>query len=201
MQSRFLELFKSMAFCFAIVVPMAAAQGETLTFECEEQQFDSAGAPKENRKMTITYVGQDTGIAKLNATFGDIELPANFREADRDVDGEKVHLLGFSAFGKAEVLMPPKAAMETCIAEGSKRDGLALNPDTVTYYALQCMSKLKSDPNPISANIHVGLDIIGEDGGIVDVSRAYETPSELVGGTIELRESAIPPQCKLVSRN
>lgn len=199
MQSRFLVFIRFMMYSFAIITPVATTHAETISFECEEEQFNGIGTPSDNRKMTISYIGQDVGTVKMSTFYGDIELPANLHEADRDVDGKKIHVLGFSASGKAEVLMPPKSAMETCIADGAKRDALALSPDTLTYYAVQCRSKVKNDPKPISANVKVELGFTDQDGNVF-ITRTYEEPSTVVGGNITLDNSP-PPNCKLVSRN
>jgi hypothetical protein len=83
---------------------------ETVSFDCKQAPALYAEA------MTMVYEGDESGTLVVKAPFGEVSLPATKSEREGvDENGEKITATGIRAFGPANVLMPDKAAIESCV--------------------------------------------------------------------------------------
>lgn len=175
----------------------AVAHAETLTFHCQEQQFneaDQSGGPAE---LTLVYEGAESGILKVNASFGKVELPATLTEQDSDAAGTPVHVIGIRASGPVTALMPIKAEIEDCVAV--KAAGETLDADMAAYHVNSCRLKASRPAKPVAIAASLELTLLGPSGGVL-ISRTYDEPSDVVGGAITL-ETWPMPQCTLARRD
>lgn len=170
----------------------APASATSLAFACEELD---AGKPS---KMTIAYEGEASGTVKVTGSFGELTLPATMEKTEIDVEGQKVLQTGIRAFGTAQILMPGKVALETCIASkrqpGETDDILGL---------MGCRTTVEQAPS--EAKVSFELAFQGDAGDpfvylkrtYLEESSDYLSGSGSKGGFISI-ESVPPPSCKRV---
>lgn len=183
-------LASSLAISACLGAPPARA--ESLAFDCEELD---AGKPA---RMTITYEGDASGMAKVTGSFGEMSLPATKEETEIEVEGQKVMQTGIRAFGTTKILMPGKAALEACIA--AKRQ-----PDETDDILGLMACRTTVEPAPSEVKVSFELAFQGDAGDpFVYVKRTYlEESSDYLsgngtkGGFISI-ESVPPPSCKRI---
>ena len=95
------------------------------------------------------------------------------------------------------MLMPDKAALETCMRSKLK-PGEDKDDDLVLMSAMSCRSTTSVGAAPLPVQITVEFASTGPDMVYVYVQRTYEEPST-VGGKKLVIESVPPPLCRLGS--
>jgi hypothetical protein len=127
----------TLAFLVLIAAGGSPVFAATLAFKCIEKD---AGEPQP--EMTLLYEGDASGTLKVKASFGEMVLPATKEEREAvDADGKSYTATGIRAFGPATVLMPDKAAIETCVKAKLKPEEAQDEDIVATYWALAALPR------------------------------------------------------------
>ncbi|WP_146140191.1 hypothetical protein [Alsobacter soli] len=186
-------------------IPAWNAWAEQFTFSCQDDPYwvmpDPARKPD---RITITYVGDATGTLTVKAPYGELALPATMgrskQTAPRLNNGRPYTLVSFIAGGSARVVMPDKAAVETCTRTKLKPEELA-DKDLASMTIVGCMAQAKwsSGPVPIEATIRVAVMETApgqhEVSGVTYI-RTLTEPTSLPAGKIKIESL---PDCEVMA--
>ena len=175
--------FLSASFDFAFPV-----HAETLTFNCEDRSFGKTS------DLTLIYDGESSGTLKIKGSYGEMALPAS-KEDRTGEDGAKV--TGIRASGPATVLMPEKAAIETCVTGKLKPEELQ-DKDIVYATTGSCAASAPIGKEPIPIKGYAEIAIMEPPSAYVFVTRTYAESTTLAGGVITL-DTMPPPNCSLAN--
>jgi hypothetical protein len=160
---------------FGLIVLAAPGHAETVT-----EANTTLNAPA----MTIVYEGDADGTLTIAATFGEMSLPATKENREgTDETGQPISATGIRAAGPASVLMPEKAAIESCVRGKLPPDQLT-DSDIVFVTVMGCAKEapLSAEPIAINASAEIALAPLV----YVGVTRTYVEPTDLAVGTIAL---------------
>jgi len=136
--------------------------------------------------MTLAYQGGDAGTLQVQASFGDMRLPAAKRTGQTTTEGGRP----FAAFdirasGTAPTKMPDRPAFEACV---KRRVAGEANKDLVAEVSLACRSNILPGDAPVQTRVTIAVAATKPDAIEVHVTRTYEEPSAPEAGplTIEM---------------
>jgi hypothetical protein len=142
-------------------------------------------------ESTFDYSGGDSGALKVAGFFGDMQLTATRTIQTSTVSGETLEIVGISARGPANVRMPEKASMESCLVKNSKPN----DPDLV-YHTNLCQRQAPLSKTPLAIDAEVTITIIDAPLADVYITRAFKEASATIGKPIKV-ETLPPLQCKV----
>jgi len=169
------------------------AAAETMSIEC--QAAGKGGLPA----MSLVYEGGESGTLRIASTLGEMALDATRQEREGENEGVKYTVIGIRAFGPANVLMPERTAMETCIA-GKATGDQANDADFVTMFSDACRREvpLGTAPVPITANVEIAVTEQFGAGAYVYLILTYGEKSKVPGEHIAIN-SLPPPNCTVTA--
>ncbi len=150
-----------------------SAQAETISLTCE--QGNNLGMP--SPAMTMVYEGGDSGTLTVKSTFGEMSLPAQRITAEGpDETGKTRTVVNLRASGPAKVLMPDKAAVESC-AKGKLTPEQAQDKDIVYVTLMGCMATTPQGSSPVDVTASAQVSLL--DPPYVGFTRTYVEPGTL----------------------
>ena len=162
----------------SLVVLAAPGHAETVTIACEANPV--LNAPD----MMIVYEGEAEGTLTIAAPFGEMSLPATKESREgTDETGQPISATGIRAAGPANVQMPDKAAIESCVRDKLQPDQLA-DSDIVFVTVMGCANEVSVGPEPVTINASAEIALAPL--VYVGVTRTYAEPTDLAVGTIAL---------------
>ena len=154
------------------------ASAETITIACEPNP--SFNAPE----MTLVYEGEAEGTLTITAPFGEMSLPASMEHREgTDEQGKPLSATGIRASGPASVIMPEKAAIESCVKGKLPPDQLT-DSDIVFVTVMGCANEAPLGATPIEINASAEIALVPI--VYVGITRSYAEPTDLAVGTIAL---------------
>jgi hypothetical protein len=170
----------------ALLADNDAAWADEVHFACSMLVNDISGQGPAN--LTFAYSGGATGTLTGKTPWGDISMPARLAGS---VAGNNYAV---NAIANINLLMPDKAALETCLTTKAK-PGELNDPDMLSVLVLGCDGKVPAGQAAVPATMEVQIAV--QDGEIdAFITRKYAEASSVAGGRIEL-SSIPPPSCSL----
>ena len=171
-----------------LLVTDTAASAETLTTKCVGQEF---GKPYE---MTMVYEGGDSGTMTITGSFGEMSLPAAKKQRDGvNADGDKISATEIWASGEVPLIVPQKAAIESCI-KGKLTPEQATDSDIVFSTIGSCAAASPPTAQPIPTKVYAEIGVLDPQTIFLTFKRTYLEKTDLPEGTITL-EPLPPPRC------
>ncbi len=154
---------------FALVSPVFA---DAIDVTCPADEFVSA--------VTIHF---DDDVLNVHDDNVDITLPGSYHV---DPTGTMFTVQGF---GAAQVMMPDRAVLESCVAEAAKQNGTVVtNSESVAYEVVNCAFNLREGRTLQAANISFKISSLDPGNAMVFIIRSYAETSSLVGEPMEIPE-------------
>jgi hypothetical protein len=166
----------------------ATAAAETVTTKCAGEEF---GKPYE---MTMIYEGGDSGTMTITGSFGEMSLPgAKTQREGVNADGDKVSATEIWASGEVPLIVPEKAAIESCI-KGKLTPEQVTDSDIVFSTIGSCAAASPPTAQPIPIKVYAEIGILDPQTIFVTFKRTYLEKTDLPDGTMTL-EPLPPPRC------
>jgi hypothetical protein len=165
--------------CLGIPLLLVATTANAEAVKCAGEEF---GKPYE---MTMIYEGGDSGTMTITGSFGEMSLPgAKTQREGVNADGDKVSATEIWASGEVPLIVPEKAAIESCI-KGKLTPEQVTDSDIVFTTIGSCAAASPPTAQPIPVKVYAEI-------GMLDPQTLEKT--DLPDGTMTL-EPLPPPRC------
>ncbi len=147
-----------------------AAPAAEVTFDCS--------ALDRLEPLSFRFAG-DT--LEMRDSAGTAALPAS-------LEGDLSEMFGVSAFGEAEQMVPPPAALDACLSKYMADHGLAVSDESVAGGLASCQVDLAAQAVRQPVDLRVTAAVIDPGTAMIFLQRTYHQPSSVTGAPLTLDE-------------